>query len=81
MSTNIVGMVVAMNYRPVQESQYNRTLSWLLDGIFLNDTGDGTGTLQKGTVKIIVSALPLYHLSSYSYPDSAHYESNGNHQV
>ena len=26
------------------------TPSWLLDGIFLNDTGGGKGTLQKGTV-------------------------------
>ena len=102
---------------------YNCTLSWLLDGVFLNDTGDGTGTSQKDTVTIIVSALRLSHPSSlvfrvsmlsgmllwenvsvvlghkhvhwayallygsltvlwrYSYPDTAHYESDGNHQV
>ena len=28
------------------------TPSWLLDGIFLNDTGGGKGTLQKGIVNI-----------------------------
>ena len=35
------------------ENQYNCTLSWLLDGIFLNDTGGGTCMLQKGTISSI----------------------------
>ena len=50
--------------RPIQSSQYKCTLSWLLDGVFLSDTDSWSGTLQKGTVNIIVSALRLSHPSS-----------------
>ena len=72
MSTNIVGMVVAMNKRPVQESQYNCTLSWLLDVISLNDTEGGTGTLQKRTAKIpSISFINLFASSINAVRDAA----------